>query len=228
MRPAPHYPLPSGDLRRLELMAPFDLPWFPTSANAFPSWVLRRIFPIPEEEFAGGGDWYLKHLTALFGKVRSLDETGAYYRIHGLNLYESEQATLELDHVRKNISLSATTRPHLERTARELELEYPEGPILSVADIANRMISLRLDPRAHPIGSDSRLGLLRAGAHASWRRVDVSPLMRLLFLGWFAAAAITPRAGVPWLGNLFLFPKRRRLLNGLLRSLHRTDVAAQR
>ncbi len=91
IKPAPHLPMPSGDVRQAELSYPFDLPWLATSANSFRSEALHRIFPIPTAEYpVSGADWYLVHLTALLGKVVSLEEVSAFYRVHGANNYELE------------------------------------------------------------------------------------------------------------------------------------------
>jgi hypothetical protein len=45
--------------------------------------------------------------------------------------------------------------------------------------------------------------------------------MRLLFMLWFGAAAVTPRAWVPRVADPFLFPERRPRLNRLLAAAHR-------
>ena len=72
VKPHPHLPMPSGDMRAAELAYPFDIPWAATSANAFRTGLLRRILPIPEAEYpVSGADWYLVHLTALLGPVVS-------------------------------------------------------------------------------------------------------------------------------------------------------------
>jgi hypothetical protein len=219
VKPPPHLPLRSGDFRREALTLPFDVPWLPTSGNAFPAWVLNRLLPIPEDEFAAAADWYLQHLTPLFGPIVSLDEMAARYRVHGANSYEPAAAELDLDHVRKAVVYAAATRRQLERVADELGLERPRGGILSVADLANRIVSLRLDPTRHPLAEDSRGRLLVCGLRAAWRRFDVSPLVRLMFMAWFVSFALAPRAVARWLAERFLFPERRPRLSRVLGTL---------
>lgn len=69
INPAPHLSISSGDLRAQVLAFPFDLTWMATSGNAFPARVLRQIFPIPENAYRILADFYLSHLTPLFGPV---------------------------------------------------------------------------------------------------------------------------------------------------------------
>jgi hypothetical protein len=228
LKPAAHLPLPSGDVRSAELAYPYDLVWMATSANAFRTETLRRILPIPVEEYpVTGADWYLVHLSTLLGRVASLDTVGAGYRVHGANSYELEAGRLDLDHLRQAIGFAASTSRELLRLAAELGLERPER-ILSLADLANRMASLKLEPSRHPIADDRALGLIVDAVAAARRREGVSPAMKAIFGAWFAAMAAAPRGIARWLAELFMFPERRRSLNGLLGRLQRsggTDAA---
>jgi glycosyltransferase involved in cell wall biosynthesis len=219
-KPAPHLSMPNGDLRRAELAFPFDIAWLPTSGNAFRTEALRRIFPIPECDYPFcGADWYLVHLTPLLGQVASLEEVCASYRVHGRNSYEPLEPRLDLKHVRETIVYADATTPALARLADELGQERPDQ-ILSVSDLANRLVSRKLEPSRHPIGGDSRRRLVVDGLRAASRRFDVSWPMRALFAAWFVIAAISPRPLTRRLGELFLFPKRRTSVNGLLARLH--------
>jgi glycosyltransferase involved in cell wall biosynthesis len=219
-KPAPHLPLQSGDLRRHELEFPFDLVRMATSGNAFPAKVLHQIFPIPENDFRLGADSYVTHLSSLFGPICFLLDVGAYYRVHGGNKYEQETPVLELDHIRKIIVDDDITRRYLEKYADQLQLARHPGEILSVSDIANRMISLKLDPSRHPISGDKLGRLLWMGIRASLRRFDVAWLMKILFLGWFMALGTAPRSMARWLAEVFLFPEKREPINKILGNLH--------
>jgi hypothetical protein len=224
VKPAPHLPLPHGDVSRAELVFPFDLVWLATSGNAFRAEALRRIVPIPERDFASFPDWYLVHLTTLLGPVVSLTEVGAFYRVHGGNSYEQAEPRLDLDHVRQTVTYAAATTRALEELADALELERPNGPILSVSDLANRLVSRKLEPARHPNRSDSvwRLGV--AGTRAARRRFDVSISMKVLYIAWFTATAVAPRALARTFAELLLFPERRAHLNRVLRRFHRGRV----
>jgi len=215
VKPPPHLPMPNGDVREAELAFPFDLPWVPTSANAFRTEALRRIMPIPEEEFRMCAERWLVHLIVLLGRVASLDEVGASYRVHGANAYEAENPRLDLERMRLTIRVERTIAAGLLRLAGELGLAHPDR-ILSLADLANRMISLRLEPRAHPVATDSRSSLLRDAVAAAGRRANVSATMKGMFVAWFALMAVAPRGAARRLALLFLFPEQRVSLNRLL------------
>jgi len=180
---------------------------------------LRRIMPIPEDEFATSADWYLRHLITLLGDVVSLPEVCASYRVHGSNGYRLAAPDLELEHIRQTVRYAAATRRHLERLGRELDLG--SGRILSVADLANRLISLKMARDSHPLNDDRVERLALAGVAAAIRRSDVRWPMKALFIGWFCAMAIAPRRAVPALAVPFLFPERRMRLNPLLGRLTR-------
>ncbi len=225
LKPPVHLPMPRGDLRQAELAFPFDLAWLPTSANAFRAEALREILPIPEAAFpVCGADWYVIHLMTLLGTVESLEEACGCYRVHGANNYEQETASLDLAHVRQTIGFARTTSGALLDLARELELPRPER-ILSLADLGNRIVSLRLAPELHPIATDRRAGLLADAVRAVRRRSNVSAPMRLVFVAWFAALAVAPRPLARRLALLFFFPERRASLNEMLGRLQRDREA---
>ncbi|HYJ22792.1 MAG TPA: glycosyltransferase [Solirubrobacterales bacterium] len=220
IKPAAHLPMPSGDVSAAELTSPYDLVWMATSANAFRTSALRQIMPIPEESFRTCADWYLVHLMALLGPVVSLDSVAGAYRVHGANNYEPQAADLDIHHLRETIRFSQATSAQLLELADELGLPHPER-ILSIADLANRMISLRLEPAAHPNPEDRPGRLLADAARAARRRTNVSAPMKLIFVAWFAAMAIAPRPLARRLALWFLFPQRRRLANRVLGLLQR-------
>jgi hypothetical protein len=215
VKPPPHLPMPNGDMQAAELAFPFDLPWVPTSANAFQAEAMRRVMPIPEEEFRMCAERYLVHLIVLLGPVVSLEEVGASYRVHGGNSYEPSKPELDLARLRLTIRVEREISAGLLRLAGELGLPHPDR-ILSLADLANRMISLRLAPDEHPIAGDGRGSLLLDAARAASRRSNVSAAMKPMFVAWFAAMAAAPRRMARPLSLLFLFPEQRGTLNRVL------------
>jgi Glycosyl transferase family 2 len=228
LKPERHLALPQGDVSRAELTFPFDLVWLATSANAFSAAALRRLLPLPETEFGACPDWYLNHLVALLGPVASLDVVGAYYRVHGANRYEPARPALDLAHVRQTIEYAAATQRQLVRFAGELGLAPPPGGPLSVSDLANRLISLKVGPGLHPIRSDSVRQLTADGIRAALRRFDIGVTLRIAAAGWFVCAALAPSNAVPWLAEIFLFPERRARLNRVLGRLHRQPAGGGR
>jgi hypothetical protein len=216
VKPGGHLRAPTGDQRRAELAFPFDLPWLPGGGTGFRTEAVRRILPIPAVDYPrSGADWYLVHLTALLGTSALLEEVCAEYRVHGGNAYELDRDEIDLDHVRESIVFAGATTRSLEALAAELGLQAPR-PILSYADLANRLVSLKLEPERHPIPSDRPLGLLGKAVRASHRRFDVSWPMKALLVIWFALEAAAPRRLARPLAELFLFPGRRARANSLL------------
>ncbi|MBS1882628.1 MAG: glycosyltransferase family 2 protein [Actinobacteria bacterium] len=220
LKPPPHWPMPTGDLRAAELAYPFDLAWLPTSAYAFRREALAPILPIPEAAYRLGADWHLIHLSTLLGRVATIEEVSCSYRVHGTNSYEPKESRLDLDQVRAAIGYGRQTAADLLRLADQLGLPRPRR-ILSIADLARRMISLRLDPAHHPIAGDTRAGLLRDAGGAVRRRGNASAAMRVGFLAWFAAMAAAPRPLACRLAAWFLFPERQRHFSAALRRLRR-------
>ncbi|MEP7359494.1 MAG: glycosyltransferase family 2 protein [Anaerolineales bacterium] len=215
-KPAPHLPLLSGDLRREVLAFPDDLPWLPTSGNAFAAETLRRIMPIPEAAYRILADYYLSHVTPLFGRVAAVEAMSASYRVHGANSYARDGAPLDLAQVRRTIEYWAETHRHIVKFAEALGLPgRPRTPedLLSVAFVANRMVSRRLEAARHPIAGDSPARLLRLGWRAAARRFNASLPFKMLFLAWLSAMAIAPRAVAYSLAVMFLEPEARRGLN---------------
>jgi GT2 family glycosyltransferase len=227
LRPPPHLRLPSGAMEREELSFPFDLPWTATSGNAFAAPALDRLLPIPEQEFRHAADWYLNHLAALVGPVAAVETICAGYRVHGANSYAPSGSRLQLEQVRKSVRYAAATRRELRRAAPALGHQLRSGPVLSVADLANRLISLRLAPAAHPLPRDRVSRLVLGGCAAAARRFDVRWPTKLMFVGWFFAMALVPRRPGAQLAEVFLFAERRSTLNSLLVRL-RTRAAGRR
>ena len=220
IKPANHLPLSSGDLSWQILTFPFDMTWMPTSGNAFSGRVLRQIFPIPAASFRILADFYLSHVTPLFGPVVFLEEVGACYRVHGHNSYESAAHVLNLDQVRRTIIYAAHTEIQIKRYARQLGFGIDGKQATrgrSVSIVANRLISLKLDPAPHPIQGDNVWGLFRLGVTAALGRFDVTWPMRLMFVLWFLAMAMAPRSLARWLAERFLYPENRMGLNQVLR-----------
>jgi hypothetical protein len=216
--------MPSGELREAELAFPFDLCWLGGGGCAFRASALQRILPIPEDDYpCRGADWYLVHLTALLGEVVSLPDICASYRVHGRNGYEPQAARLDLNHVRETIAYARVTARALARLSDELGLDRPQ-PILSVSELANRLVSLKLEPDLHPVPSDQAWRLVANALRAAHRRFDIAWPMKVMLIIWFAATAAAPPPLAYRLGESFMFPERRTSLNAVLRRLHRSPA----
>ena len=223
IKPELHLPLRSGDLRPYVLTFPFDMTWMATSGNAFDAKTLHRILPIPEKDFAIMADFYLSHLAALFGLVTFLPDVGAYYRLHSSNNFARPTSELNLSQIRSFISYAQKTCGYIERCANTMEpsmrLKNVKN-LSSVSILAKRLTSLKLDPKQHPIQGDTAWDLFRAGVATSWQRFDVSWLMRMLYIFWFAAMLPAPKPVACWLASIFSIPEKRGPLNRFLGALH--------
>ena len=227
IKPPVHIPLPAGDLKRQEMLFPFDLPWLPTSGNAFTTLALRDIFPIPEDAYGKvGADWYLAHLTPLVGPVISLGEVCACYRVHQSNHYELSEPLLNLAHIRQTMIYCDITRNHLLKYADRLSLPDRPAEILSVSYMANRITSHKLDPDRHPIAGDTTGQLFRLALASISRRFDIAWLMKIMLGLWFACMVIAPRSLAHRLAEVFFFPERRTHINYWLGALHRPGERA--
>ncbi len=220
-RPPAYATMLDGDLRRHYLTFPDDVWRLPTSGNAFAAAVLRRILPIDEAAYRGGADTYLTHVAPLYGRVRYLPCECAYYRIHGQNNYELDGTRLNLARIRRNVTHSRQTHIHINAHAVCVGLLDGQREILSVSYIINRMISLRLQPRQHPVAGDSRWKLFGLGMRASAERFDAGPAMRMAYVGWFIGMALGPRPLAWRLARQMVFPQTRPRLNLVLKVLGR-------
>ena len=222
-KPPRHMPIPSGDLRQRAFLYGDDIPWLPTSGNAFSAPMLQRIFPIPEPAYRICADYYLSNLSPLFGMVVSLDETGGYYRVHGSNNHERER--LDLQQTRELIIRTRQTHRYIQANAQQLGLaSHSDHSVaaLSLTFLANRLISLRLDPAHHPIEGDTHFALARRGILASLQRTDLPLLLRLMYISWFLLVSVVPRESARWLAEQFFYPESRgQWFNALLTNLRR-------
>jgi len=214
----------SGDLRASIIAFQFDIVRMATSGNAFSARALAEVLPVPEQVYAPSGtDWYLCPLIGLFGTTAFLDLVGGAYRVHGNNRNWQERIAgrLDLRGVRRDLRLCTYGARAIRDAARRLRLDAPDD-VLSVAYMADRMVSLKLEPAMHPIKDDHLRTVLRLGATAAHRRFDVRWPMRALFIMWFVLMAVAPRPVAWTLAELFFFPSKRGPLNSLLARLHVT------
>ena len=224
-KPPAHLPLRSGDLRREVMRFPFDMTWMATTGNAFRVEALRTLLPIPEDDYPRvGADWYLSHLSALVGTVVFLDDIGGSYRVHSANSYERRSGALDLEQVRQTIIYARRTATHIVETARRLDLAgRPDDAvdILSIAELWQRLASLRLEPEKHPVDGDTRWRLLWLGIRAARGRSDVAPILRVGLGAWVATIALAPAGLVPTLISEMESLRRGGRVTHLLARLHR-------
>ncbi|HEX6386419.1 MAG TPA: glycosyltransferase, partial [Anaerolineae bacterium] len=211
--PPPYLPLPNADFRHDLLGLINCANWSPTGGNAFAAWTLRQILPMPESSFRICADYYLSRVNALLAPIRSLDEIGAYYRYHGENRFF--RALIDLDHIRDHIVLARSAHEHIRRAAKSFGIdEYPsEADLLpDEIDLAQRLISLKLDRWRHPIPEDNLASLSWRGIKAAFQRSTLSLQMRAVHSLWFVAMLVVPGPYAHAVAQLF-FPEQRGTLS---------------
>ncbi len=216
LKPHAHFPLVSGDLRQHVLYFPDDMPWLPTSGNAYSARVLRKIFPIPVQEYRILADLYLSHITPLFGPVIGLSEVGAQYRVHGNNNYEV--TSLNLEQLRRTVQHWRTTHRYVRKFAlAHRMISHPcQAPTNAMACLANQLISLKLEPHKHLIPGDSVPKLFWSSVTAVGQRFNASWQMKLFYILWFLAMSLAPRSLAHWLAVKWHFPETRKGLSSIL------------
>jgi Glycosyltransferases involved in cell wall biogenesis len=118
---------PEGDLRPL-LLRSISYPWTPTSGNAFSRRAVGATFPLDEALWRISADLPLLLAAPFYGALAFLDETLAYYRIHGANLYQGMPPRWErvVREVRHGLARVAVIRAHARKQGMEPHpaLEY--------------------------------------------------------------------------------------------------------
>jgi len=151
--PPAYVQMSSGDLRQ-NVLKYNTYSWCPpTSGHAFAASALEQVLPMPESDFRSCPDYYLVRVNALTGPIVSLDEVGAYYRLHGSNrgagsLLGYGPSVLNLDQLRRQIELTCRTHAHLKEFVASRGFQgYPDeaADLFDVVFLAQRMISLKLD-----------------------------------------------------------------------------------
>ena len=233
IKPPQHLQMPTGDFRHV-LEFYDDMIWQSTSGNAFAARVLRHIFPVPEDDYALGADYYVSNLPLLFGTIHSFNEVGACYRVHrspGSNNNNRHTAQGLLKHTRRVIRQTWQTHNYLRAVAEAHGFSnYRRGAaeVTSVPFLARRMISLKLDPLQHPVKQDRLLPLFWLGVMASIRRTQLSLTVRIVYVAWFVAMLLAPRPLAQRLGATYAHVTMRSRFNNLLRALQAMQLKAPR
>jgi glycosyltransferase involved in cell wall biosynthesis len=189
--PAPEIRFDSGDVIP-ELLRTGRYETTVTSGNAFPREVLKKVLPVPEEDFRISADGYLVTAVPFHGPIASLEEPLGAYRLHGANAWAQDNAPAG-ERLRRWLEHDAHKYRVVADQARAVG--YAVSASLGMRDhhhVATRLASLCADRVRHPYPGDSRLGLAIRGAFASriarlpWKR-------RSILAAWFLAVGVLPR-----------------------------------
>jgi glycosyltransferase involved in cell wall biosynthesis len=219
----PLQPLSSGDLRA-HVLANYQHEWPPTSSMSFPRWALARILPVPEDPFYISADLYLTDVAVLLGPFLALDERCACYRLHGNNGFHASaflknnkpDVERAAHRVRGHLMRCRASRSRQRELARELGLNVPPvDRAIGRRTGLQRLISLKLDPQAHPIVEDtvSRAAFDAARAWSSRRHNPrANAVERVIQVMWIGAVAFAPHGVARALIWEYYFPSQRRAL----------------
>ncbi len=206
LHPPPDVALHTGDVTpRLTAVGRYPCPV--TSGNAWSAAVLKRILPVPEDEFRLCADGYLVTVAPFHGPVISLDEPLGAYRVHGANAWSVIGSTADpvalAQHLRRTLRHDAARYRALEGVTSELGVPLDGEPGLRDPEhLSIRLASLCLQPEQHPHPDDGRARLALLGLVATVK--ESLPLRQrvLLSLGFIAGGAL-PRPvasrAVTWL-----------------------------
>ncbi len=192
--PEEHRSLPRGDLRARVAANPDDVPWQPTSGNAFRASVLAELLPMPTEPYRISADHYLSNLSALYGPIVAIDRTLGSYRVHGDNA--DHRTGFDLERARSILTRTRTTRSLLIDQGRRRGVPVPSDVerFRSLSQDALRLASFRSEPRAdHPFPGDRWWTLTVRAMRSAIGRTDLSPVRRVMALGWVGALGLAPR-----------------------------------
>ena len=190
--PPPDLRLDSGEivpvlLRRGYYITPV------TSGNAFSRAALDQILPIPEAEFRISADGYVVNVVPFYGQIGSIESVLGVYRIHSSSAYQPNLTDVNGDKLRGMVRGYVKERALIVRKAEELGLEVNRKLSLrNYVHVQQRLASLRLDPREHPIPSDRRLELVYWGLRALWGYSGLNWRRHLVFSVWFLWVGLLP------------------------------------
>ncbi len=192
-----------------------------TSGNAFNREALVKIIPIPEDNFRICPDGYLVSLIPFYGEIVSIEQPLGIYRKHGNNAWAPSGESIQVEQFRK--SIKHDFEKYKVITDKATELGYTLTHMLGWQDYLHlqpRIASLRLDPKNHPISSDSGLVLAYKGYWATWKYAEFNWKRKLIFSSWFFWVGLMPQPLIkPAIGWVFASYSRPKAIAWLLRKV---------
>ncbi len=186
--------IPNGDIRD-RIVRFGEYPTSPSSGNAYARTALKQLMPLDELIWVQAAEKSLVMLTPFFGEVVSLCAPLGRYRIHAAN--DSRFKGRHLEALHRRLSAVYFVPETICRIAASKGIELDPRVLGSTSrEVKLRLVSLRLDPKSHPIAGDTRLCLLINGMRASLREPDLSLIIRAKQIAWFVLMATAPMAVV--------------------------------
>jgi glycosyltransferase involved in cell wall biosynthesis len=165
----------------------------PGSGNAYPRWLVERIFNFKSDFTDRAPDSYLLAGAPACGDVITISKPLADYRVHGLN----HGAFLELDDGRfaREIDVSRRRHKFFIEVARSVGLAVAaEALNRNLAYLCLRAASHTLRPDLHPIAGDRSVRILVDGCRAVSYPQGFSASQRASLLLWIACVLLSPRS----------------------------------
>lgn len=201
----------SGDLKEVVLQQ-FRYVQTPGSGNTYSRRFLESVLPIPEDEWRTGADIYLIGLDALYGRIISIEQPMAYYRIHGAN--DSVRGDIPLlERLLRRVLWDLNSESSILRRARKLRLQAPSDLALRWPPHAIMRVALRiLDPDRYP-REESLASLVTRATRAVWACRGYGFIKRVILSAWYLTILLLPaRLAKVWATWGCYPPSRPRLL----------------
>jgi glycosyltransferase involved in cell wall biosynthesis len=188
--PPASQPLPAGQVVPV-LLASGRYTTPVMSGNAFARGVLERILPMPEAEWRISADGYLVTAAPFHGAVVAIEERLGAYRIHGANAWAPD--TIEAANLPRRVKHDLAKYALITRLAEASGHPAPRHlDLKDHAHLRNRIASLRVDPRNHPVQDDRRWRLALWGVIRTMLHSELDARRRLVFSVWFATVSFAP------------------------------------
>lgn len=162
-----------------------------TSGSLWPRWVLDKVFPLPElATTADGGylgpDGYLNNAARLIGRILSLPEPVAYYRLHGKNSWHGA-GQFNSRSIRAYLSTVEFYQDYLYRFSRDLGhnpdiTRWKRWNQSWVDNLAILALHLMDGSRRRPGFADVVLAPFMCGTTGRVKRVFVASMLAFVWL----------------------------------------------
>ncbi|MEL6553961.1 MAG: glycosyltransferase family 2 protein [Cyanobacteria bacterium J06621_11] len=200
--------LASGDVRT-KILSGSGYISTPMSGNAYSRERLANLFPIPPQ-YNTTADDYLMISSPFYGEIVGIEEYLGAYRIHGSNQWAL--TTVSGSRFRRFVSHDLQNYALLIQRAKEFDIDIPSDlESRGIGRIWSRLASLKLEPKEHPVESDSVLHLLYWGIRCLWKYANYNFPKKIIYTFLFLWVALTPtplsKLGITWLYAPHLRPK---------------------
>jgi hypothetical protein len=187
----------------------------PTSGNAYARAFLTEVLPLTVNAWRDGIDGYLNGLAPLYGEIVSLPIELGCYRMHDRNM--SAWSDLSLGKLRDGMLREIERERAIVDHAALRGIRIGHALVTNIpAHCKARILSLRLDPKSHPVEGDTLAGLFGLGIAAVWGFPHMTLAKRLGSSVGLAALLMLPRSWLDrWLHALFVAEQRPHLADFL-------------